>query len=209
MTGSILALVAASMAVGTLIGYSFGRSAPPSDRALTVGDAKDTGSFRAHQEASPHAAREPSAAPVVRGPSPFEPKTLLTVSGHVMNVGAASFAMQVESWPSEYSSIPEERTVMVDAKTSFAVRTQKDASIFMKELQDYDAKGRRGSHPMPYVDTKATLADVRPGIVVEAMSGEDIKEKEQFTASAIVIGVPVFMTTGKPSDSPPKALRAP
>ena len=120
---------------------------------------------------------------------------ITVVAGAVTSVDKEgnTFTLSGVEGISPFEKLPEKRIVHVTAETTIIQTVLKDSKVFQKEIDAYTAKlhsGKGGvliSAPTPYIEKSASLSDISPGDVVSVEAGEDIKLKEEFEATKIVI----------------------
>lgn len=130
-------------------------------------------------------------------PAPAMPADLRSISGAVKSVSGDSIVIKVNSFASASSASSDERTVVAMSSTVIERNKQKDTNVFQKEIEAYNAKMRSQttsstsasptSPPDPFVHQKITLADVKPGEMVNVTANENIAKAKKFTAVSITI----------------------
>lgn len=128
---------------------------------------------------------------------PVFPQETRTLSGTVKEVNAGGHIVTVEV-PAigPFDESPVMRKAMIGPDTKITRAEPKDQATFQRELADFQKavraqSGKPGFHPLappdPFREIAGIIADLRPGARITVTADENIRDKEEFTATAIRI----------------------
>ena len=81
------------------------------------------------------------------------------------------------------------RLAILTASTTVVQRTFLSQDEQAKQLDRWNKNGSRNSPPLPYTEQTIKLSDIKTGDDVVAVASEDIRLKESFNATQIIVNV--------------------
>ncbi|MCC7357226.1 hypothetical protein IT408_01845 [Candidatus Uhrbacteria bacterium] len=105
----------------------------------------------------------------------------LSVSGVIIALNPNGFTFTQDSLAVDpvADGVSDTRTITVNEKTEINAIAEKDPDVFRKETQDFLEKikgsSEPGSPPIPLVNTKASLNDLKPGMRVSIYADTDVR----------------------------------
>jgi len=118
---------------------------------------------------------------------PDEPKEIFSYHGKISSLGNSAFVLEVRiSPPSPFHDEKVfEKNVQIDASTRIEKQTFKDTATYEKEKAE--AIKKKLPPPMPYLMSSITFNELKEGQIVSVASTENIKDKDSFTASTVLV----------------------
>ena len=78
------------------------------------------------------------------------------------------------------------RIVEIDSNTKIILHESRNDEEFIKEADAFE-KGLSENEPMPFIEKKGSLSDIKVGEITTVTAQENIKDKKQFKAVEIII----------------------
>lgn len=172
-----------TLAVGLVVGFFVGRNSIPASVGISEQSVKIQKLEQQIEEAKKF--------------FPPVPSDVRSISGTVTSVQGATIVVEVSGNPFDES--PRTRTVTVGSQTRIVRNEQKDPVLFGQELAKFQKAVRAQAGkpspsslvaPIPFLETPGKLTDIQPGQQVTVTAGENIRDKESFTASMVSIYLP-------------------
>ena len=127
---------------------------------------------------------------------PQTPQDMRNIQGTVRSVDGD--VVSVDTPPNNpLDELPAVRKIAITPDTKIIIMKQKDPATFRQEMKAYQEtlpskNGAGGGSdrplpPQPFDDVPGSLSDIKPGQLLIAIAGENIREKESFAAATIRI----------------------
>ncbi len=125
---------------------------------------------------------------------PPTPSDVRTLSGIVKEIRGSTIVMDV-SPANPFDESPRSRNVTLASGAKIVRTEQKDPAAYQREIADFQkaiqSRNKAGTAPVslpnPFRETPAQLSDIRVGGQISVTSGENIRDKESFTADIVSI----------------------
>jgi len=125
---------------------------------------------------------------------PPTPSDVRTLSGAVKEIRGSTIVMEV-SPVNPFDESPRSRNVTLASGTKIVRTERKDPAVYQREIADFQkalqSRTKAGTAPVslpnPFRETPAQLSDIRVGGQISVTAGENIRDKEAFTADIVSI----------------------
>lgn len=114
-----------------------------------------------------------------------------SLTGTVTKVAADQISLTVKNLDTNefIDNVSNDRTALVNASTTVVLRTFLTAEEQAKQLEKWGRSGSKNAPPLPYTEKNIKLSDLTVGQSVVVVADQDIRLKESFTATQIVVNV--------------------
>lgn len=124
--------------------------------------------------------------------APLPAGTVVTaLSGTVKSVSDKQIVVTATNLDTDpyVDGVSNDRTVLITASTTVMQRVFLSPEEQAKQMDRWSrsADKNKTSAPAPYTEKKLNLSDLKPGQTVAVMADEDIRLKESFTATQVVL----------------------
>jgi hypothetical protein len=197
----IIAAIVISLGAGVFVGMKIKKTSVP----VAGGD-----SYKSGWEAAMQTVKESGIIP-----QPPDGMGMKNITGIVQTISGNTLTLKI-TMPGLIDA-PEliTRTVTIDANTKIFQLVQKDPAQVQKEMAVFEEKfkeqqANKTSEVLPMVDIQdkkeVTVSSIKAGQIVMIRVEDDIKNKQQFTASEIQIQ-PVMQDLLQPISETPAAVK--
>ncbi|MFA6099666.1 MAG: hypothetical protein WC750_02160 [Patescibacteria group bacterium] len=118
-----------------------------------------------------------------------EGAVVTSLTGTVTKVEVNQLTLTAENLDTNefIDNISNDRTVLVNASTTVVSRTFLTAEEQVKQLERWSKSGSKNAPPLPYTEKAIKLSDIKPDQKITVMANEDIRLKQSFEATQIIL----------------------
>ena len=115
-----------------------------------------------------------------------ETTEIKTIRGIVSAVKDNKISLKINSLDPLADFELDNRIIEVDDNTKIILHESRNDEEFIKEADAFE-KGLSENEPMPFIEKKGSLSDIKVGEITTVTAQENIKDKKQFKAVEIII----------------------